>query len=1018
MFSDVDNNKIMLEGAYRKLKSYYYYNKNFIVMRKKIVDFEYDGVTMNNTFEVMSVHLTKPKSKDSKIFFESLYDRIDFYALPKKFESPIKKPLNIPVSNTVSRNKNLNSVNFFIDMPIELHIIDTLWTLFLGKISLEENIITSDVYGNTILESVILNNGDKDGINFQNNRIFDIYFNKYTYWRNGAFDKLESNHKEGKNSVLISLDLQSYFYSVKFSFEELNLSCNNNKILNKIRILTSIMRKIFIIYKEIIVNYRKDLSTHKKKEFPLPIGLHSSMVLGNIYMSGFDNQVGACKNISYYGRYVDDLLFVYDKTIKDDDENKDVIEATLVEENLICKSGSDYSLFSFPNLIIQKSKIKIIYIDHKESRALIDVYNKTIRVIPSQLDPIPDFNLSLSQFDENAYSYDNFKKENKLRDIGKVNIDTYKVSRFFSSLIMKYSHINSFDSTNEVLKDDIKDNIRQIESFFSGSQCVEYYSNWMNYMYFLVITQRSNELRLFYNKSKKTINNMKHTYLKIDMFKKPKTINKKTKDFLIQHLDVCLSVALSLDIDMVNKKFKVHKSEILAYMNSNMFNHNLIAFPLSNYLKYDKNMSFIKMDIKDIGEYSNIEDNIKFKWSPRFIHYDELLLFLFYYNHKNGNYVNRDNYVKEDIIKKFIKVNKLNYGEFKPFEMGYDEENTIFFPSNKNVKYILRDICVPLGDQQTPDKVNIAVANIKIKVEDVIPSVNVRQHRWNNITLKYKSILNNIFSETHKFNCQKECEGNTKILVFPELSVPIYWIEDIIRFSKRTQTAIVAGLQYICDDKRKVCNYILTVLPFESGKNKYKNAFISIREKNDYSPIEKVSLAEINYKCSDRAIADYQIFTWKGINISSFLCYEFTDIVARSLLKGKCDIIAVPVFNPDTTYFSNIIDTSVRDIHAFIVQSNTSIYGDSRVTGPYDRDSKDIFKIKGGENDNVLIGTIDFKSYTQYQSNYYNKLNTRILNANKKNSKKHNQTKNKSQKPDIKPLSARYQSFRTNENEK
>jgi hypothetical protein len=42
----------------------------------------------------------------------------------------------------------------------------------------------------------------------------------------------------------------------------------------------------------------------------------------------------------------------------------------------------------------------------------------------------------------------------------------------------------------------------------------------------------------------------------------------------------------------------------------------------------------------------------------------------------------------------------------------------------------------------------------------------------------------------------------------------------------------------------------------------------------------------------------------------------------------------------------SIIESSVRDLHTFIVQSNTSIYGDSRATGPFDRDSKDIFKNK------------------------------------------------------------------------
>ncbi len=133
------------------------------------------------------------------------------------------------------------------------------------------------------------------------------------------------------------------------------------------------------------------------------------------------------------------------------------------------------------------------------------------------------------------------------------------------------------------------------------------------------------------------------------------------------------------------------------------------------------------------------------------------------------------------------------------------------------------------------------------------------------------------------------------------------------------------------------------------------------------------------------------------------LCYEFTDVVSRALYKGKCDIIAAPVFNSDTTYFSNIIDATVRDLHAFIVQANTSIYGDSRVTGPYSRDDKDIFKIKGGKNDYAIIGTINFKEYADYQLNYYEK--EYIKNENSKNKPRN---KNSVKKP-----SARFKNKRT-----
>lgn len=204
-------------------------------------------------------------------------------------------------------------------------------------------------------------------------------------------------------------------------------------------------------------------------------------------------------------------------------------------------------------------------------------------------------------------------------------------------------------------------------------------------------------------------------------------------------------------------------------------------------------------------------------------------------------------------------------------------------------------------------------------------------------------------------------------------------------------------------------NYIATILPFTTGKRRYKNTFLYIRDKNDYSPIEFVELAKNGYYCLNRNKAEYQIFKWKGIRIAPMVCFELTDVMARAMLKGRCDFVAAPVFNPDTTYFSNIIDSTVRDLHAFVVQANTSFFGDSRVTGPYDRDSKDIFKIKGDDNDHVVIGTVDFGKYKKFQQNYYSEFEKKLKKIeSERKRKKFLDTEKKKVKPDIKPLSARF----------
>ena len=130
--SDFDHNVRVLKGAYRKLKSYYYYNKSFIFIRDKIAKFESDPKRMEETFACLANCLCHPRSNRAQQIFNKLLNQIDFFVIPKKFES-IPASVNRPVTNTIQRDKKMKTVNFFIDAPIELHILDALWTVFLAK---------------------------------------------------------------------------------------------------------------------------------------------------------------------------------------------------------------------------------------------------------------------------------------------------------------------------------------------------------------------------------------------------------------------------------------------------------------------------------------------------------------------------------------------------------------------------------------------------------------------------------------------------------------------------------------------------------------------------------------------------------------------------------------------------------------------------------------------------------------------------------------------------------------------
>lgn len=985
MFNDLNENIKMLKGAYRKLKSYYYYNKNLLMMKKKIAEFEKDEISMNMAFEKMANVLQNPRTKSSRDYYDNLLSSINFIVLPKKFDSE-QITNNRPVTNTIARNKKLKNINFFIDAPIEVYILDTLWSLFLSKIAFDNKILSYDVYGNTVNVSALFHD---DEILFENRILFNRYFYKYSSWRNNAFSCLESLYDRKKDSILISMDLKSYFYSATVDFDNLEKYFGEHKLFKTIRSFTLLFEKIYEHYFLLISPFYKGITT-KKHSYILPIGLFSSMVIGNVYMADFDKEIRKHNDIRYYGRYVDDMIFVFEKNISKESTNKDIINELLVNSNFFILEDNEYRIKNKKNLRIQSNKVKIIYINHCESKAIIDIYNDTIKVIPSQMDPLPDELLNLNNFDESAYTIDNFSKENKLRDIGPVDIDTFRVGKLFYDLISRYSHINVKGKEES---QSIDEHIRQINIFLSGSQRIEFYTSWLNYAYFLVITEKNRYLRKFISETKKQINQLKGTSLDRNMYKKTVSLNKKVKEALLEHLEICVGLALVLDSEMVENHFKSKRKKVAIFEQSNMFNHNFVAFPLANYLKYSENVSYIKMEVKQLGKIpKSIVDEFKFIWSPRFIHYDELILLRFYAYHiaskKTGSY----DYNTETMVKEFCAVNHLDN---IPFEIKNNNINEAI------EKYKIYTINIPCKKIDVPDEMNVAVGSVNLSPDKCMKGWN----RWDNITLDERYILEGILRDTYKNIKNKE----SMLLVLPELCFPIYWIGELIKFAKRTQIAIVTGLQYMIDNNGMIRNYVLTLLPFVSGNKNYKNVYAFIREKNDYSPIEFTELAKHGYKCENMEEANYQIFKWNNILLSSILCYEFTDVMVRALLKGQCDIIAAPVYNKDTTYFSNIIDTTVRDLHAFVVQANTSFYGDSRITGPYDRDSKDIFKIKGGDNDHVVVGKIKIKEVKKFERNYYKKqkeiVSKLLIDKDYLEKEKNKKTK---KKPEIKPLSARF----------
>lgn len=396
--------------------------------------------------------------------------------------------------------------------------------------------------------------------------------------------------------------------------------------------------------------------------------------------------------------------------------------------------------------------------------------------------------------------------------------------------------------------------------------------------------------------------------------------------------------------ELFNSLTELHiEPTINAIIKSNLLRHHLIYYPLLNYCKQTAGMNFLNKKLYDTDfEF----DDRKIRYSPRFIHYHELALF---YQFKNIFSKNEDKNFINKIFENYLAFNYLESDKYKKY-----------FPKTENFaksKNKAEGLKITVESSSTFNKLRIGIVNSKTLLVHSINSMKDIP------VLSYER-----FDEINHILNQSLSRQKSDIIIFPEISVPYQWLPHLTAFSRKNNVGIVCGLEHITNNDKEVLNYVATILPFKF-KN-YSNAYVDLRLKKDYSPDEiKEIEGRKGFKVPYRRMANekLRLYNWNNACFSVFNCFELADIRKRAIFRGRVDFVVTVEYNRDINYFSNITDSISRDIHAYIIQVNTSEYGDSRITQPSDTNTKDILKIKGGNNVSLITSSIDIRSLREFQ---------------------------------------------------
>lgn len=1071
-----------VKNAYNKLRAYIYYDSGELLLREKIVIFETDLSndpndflkpfynndysryvkdengeinSINNYFSSVKIDVDKKLEiitdrlnnyHNEPEFFIKYINEIGIKIFPKIFSSE-KKENEIVSNKRVKEKYSLEKITAFIDAPIEIHILSVLWILRQG-VNIDSK-LPPECVGNRLLL-----NKNKDKV-IQGSALFKPYFKQYQKWRDGAVFVANELLEKDKNALFLNLDIKDYYYSVRLDKKTFPYD-RNNEFLNAYDNLNEILLDVHLNYTSKVLNEFEipyDFSDEIKDEngnidkFILPIGLLSSYVLANNYLSEFDKVIIEKFKPAYYGRYVDDILLVlsepnplsfkdtnifsdftfsFEKYLSKVNDNKskfynisfkeehlsdvelyilnNLSEIVSLVDNPFYKKENDiksicsdikeriFKVNGYPSLFFQSEKTLLHYFDKDESSIVIDKLKKELREKSSEFRDLPNEKDDSNNFEESAYYLQYDGSDGKIK-----TLKDYKEDRFGLSVYL--SHKIGFALRNQKIISEKEQN--KIIKFFKGENCITLYKLWEKILTLFLIN----------NQPKNYVDFLFHCIEQIDKIKEGKKysekINSNVRDTLVNYLFCAHEVSLSLNLNFLSLDKKISReyefksaefksnsytmffssldfikpSSFIAtrYRQANMIRHHYVIVPLLNFTEESKKGKINLVDRELHIDQFKLDERL-LENSPRPIKFWECCIAsslhqLNDFSNKKNLVLNSDGYIETDILynieqvveKQILNIEKQEYeNKQEIIQKNYlDLAFEYFMIGNKShsndyqdIKEIKSHFYNEHGDKFEIDKSNkiekpkISFANTEILDDNILKSIlgnpNLTEQRYNQLA----DIL------------KKSREENTDILLFPECFIPFNLLSTLSRYSTDNQSLIISGLEHITVNNTSF-NFVVSIIPVEV--NGIKDATVLLRLKNNYSPNEEHLINKNHLNVPKPAKEKIQIINWRNIYFSVCYCFEMANISHRERLKSKIDLLIGIEWNKDIPYFSNIVESSSRDLHCYVAQVNTSNFGDTRLTQPKESAVKDILRLKGGLNDVILIGEIDIKSLRNFQ---------------------------------------------------
>lgn len=592
-----------IETAYRKLKSYIYYDKTDLQLRERLAKFECSDKFEANLQAVQHVAEAANPASDQR--FRRWLQKIACRVVPKRLAPARSETFSTEsagkfITNVTSAPSiDVEKVNYFFDGPIELHLIAVVWLMREGRY-LDAKFPT-ECCGSRL--SPKLHEKNDDSL-----QLFTKYHKQYSRWRDNGISKAKQLLVEERRSVaILGLDLKEYFYRVDLDFNELREALRSAGAIGDRGALLDCVEAIGNSYHAcvapLLAQTHPDLN---ESQAGLPIGLCSSLVLANWYLQDFDAAVLRSVRPAYYGRYVDDILMVVSAS-QDPNKSSENPVAAFINESLVrsrlLKPAVEgiYRIRERPTLQLQQSKCILQYFDARHSIAGLEKFKKKLEQNGSDflLLPVDEADNSMEDV---AYELLYEGSVNKFRSVKGVAENRYELAKHLARQTIL--HLVTDDPPDRKVS-------QGLQNFFKGRSAIEYFDLWERVFTLLGIAGDKATSKAFLKQLKSEIHRVRHP---------DKRITLKLVAGLEQHLKLALALSDSVcegDVGLSELLEDVPSQE---FRRANLLRHHFVRAPLLNFTTYTG-----PLNIRTLRAPAK-RDPHKLAWTPRFLNFDECML--------------------------------------------------------------------------------------------------------------------------------------------------------------------------------------------------------------------------------------------------------------------------------------------------------------------------------------------------------------------------------------------------------